>query len=49
MVVARGCGLYIAQQIAEAHKGSIFVESKPTKGTVFTVHMPRRLAEFVRL
>jgi signal transduction histidine kinase len=44
-----GLGLYIAQQIAEAHHGSIVVDSEPAKGTVFTVHMPRRLAEFVRL
>jgi two-component system sensor histidine kinase/response regulator len=44
-----GLGLYIAQQIAEAHHGSIHVDSTPAKGTVFTVHMPRRVAEYVRL
>jgi two-component system sensor histidine kinase/response regulator len=44
-----GLGLYIAQQIAEAHQGSIEVESHPTRGTVFTVNMPRRLAEFAGL
>lgn len=44
-----GLGLYIAQQIVEAHQGSIRVESKPALGTIFTVQMPRRLVEFVRL
>jgi len=44
-----GLGLYIAQQIAEAHHGSIVVESRPPQGTMFTVQMPRRLAAFVRL
>jgi signal transduction histidine kinase len=44
-----GLGLYIAQQIAEAHHGTITVDSKPATGTVFTVRIPRRLNEFVRL
>jgi two-component system sensor histidine kinase/response regulator len=44
-----GLGLYIAQQIAEAHQGTIVVESTPASGTVFTVNIPRRLTEFVRL
>jgi signal transduction histidine kinase len=44
-----GLGLYIAQQIATAHRGSIVVESTPVSGTQFTVTIPRRLAEFVRL
>jgi two-component system sensor histidine kinase/response regulator len=44
-----GLGLYIVQQIAEAHHGTIGVDSKPASGTVFTVRIPRRLAEYVRL
>jgi two-component system, sensor histidine kinase and response regulator len=44
-----GLGLYIAQQIAIAHHGRILVESSPDAGTVFTVTMPRRVAEVVRL
>jgi two-component system, sensor histidine kinase and response regulator len=44
-----GLGLYIAQQIAMAHHGEITVDSSEEAGTTFTVTMPRRLAEFVRL
>lgn len=36
-----GLGLYIAERIAHAHKGSITVKSSATAGTTFTVHLPR--------
>jgi signal transduction histidine kinase len=35
-----GLGLYISKQIIEAHKGKIWVESEPDKGTVFYVELP---------
>jgi signal transduction histidine kinase len=37
-----GLGLYIADQIVQAHKGRIDVDSSEERGTTFTVHMPRR-------
>lgn len=36
-----GLGLAITKWIAEAHGGSIAVQSRPGKGTVFTVSLPR--------
>jgi signal transduction histidine kinase len=44
-----GLGLYIAQQIAHAHQGRLVVESTAPLGTLFTVRIPRRLADFARL
>jgi signal transduction histidine kinase len=36
-----GLGLYIARQIAQAHGGSIDLESTDERGTTFTVTLPR--------
>lgn len=37
-----GLGLYIARQIAEAHGGTIEVNSSEDEGTTFTVRVPRQ-------
>lgn len=37
-----GLGLYIADQIIQAHKGRIDVDSSEERGTTFTVHLPRK-------
>jgi signal transduction histidine kinase len=35
-----GLGLFIARSIAEAHGGSLDVDSAPTQGSVFTLELP---------
>ena len=37
-----GLGLYIAERIISAHRGTIEVESSDERGTTFTVRLPRR-------
>jgi PAS domain S-box-containing protein len=36
-----GLGLYIAREIAHAHRGSLDVDSNPERGTTFTLTLPR--------
>ncbi len=40
-----GLGLALVQRIVEALGGRIAVESRPTDGTTFTIHLPRASAE----
>jgi signal transduction histidine kinase len=39
-----GLGLYIVEQVVQAHGGQIAVESSPEKGTTFSMHLPRSAA-----
>ena len=35
-----GLGLFIARSIAEAHGGSVEVDSVPARGSIFTLELP---------
>jgi two-component system sensor histidine kinase/response regulator len=39
-----GLGLYIVQQIVQAHGGDVHVSSSPEQGTTFELHLPRHSA-----
>ncbi len=43
-----GMGLYIARQLAHAHKGELSVESKPGEGSTFILSLPLRVANPAR-
>ncbi len=43
--IATGLGLAIVKEIVEAHKGKIFVESEPPKGSTFIIELPKHDAE----
>jgi signal transduction histidine kinase len=38
-----GIGLAICRKIADNHKGLIFAESEPGKGSMFTIILPKKL------
>ncbi|HUR00857.1 MAG TPA: sensor histidine kinase [Gemmatimonadaceae bacterium] len=44
-IAERGIGLYIANRVVTAHKGTIAVESSDSRGTTFTIRLPRHEAK----
>ncbi len=41
-----GIGLYLTKQLVELHQGTIFIDSAPDRGTIFTVKLPYTVTEF---
>jgi signal transduction histidine kinase len=39
-ITGTGLGLYICQQIIQAHRGKIWAESDPDQGTTFFIELP---------
>jgi signal transduction histidine kinase len=39
-----GLGLSLAKEVVEAHGGTIFVHSEPSRGTEFVIHIPAAIA-----
>lgn len=42
-VAGLGLGLWMARSVAEAHGGTVTVESSPGEGAIFTLRLPKRL------
>jgi signal transduction histidine kinase len=40
-----GLGLTLVDHIVKAHEGSVQVESAPGRGSVFSIHLPLRVAD----
>jgi len=43
LVSGTGVGLYLVKNLVELHGGDVSVKSKPSKGTTFTVTLPREV------
>jgi signal transduction histidine kinase len=39
-ITGAGLGLFLVKRLVEQHQGSIAVDSKPGKGSTFTVRLP---------
>src|SRR5439155_3294038 len=42
-LVGLGIGLYIVQEVANAHGGQVLVDSRPGVGSEFTLELPRSI------
>lgn len=43
-----GLGLYLSKQLVNAMKGALYAESKPDKGTTFTILLPLKIAKEIK-